>query len=1088
MEKNTAERLSHTVETPKSLTVYKASAGSGKTFTLAVEYMKLLIRDPYAYASILAVTFTNKATEEMKMRILGQLYGIWKLLPDSQAYTDRICHTLELSPAVAAERAGIALRLLLHNYSYFRVETIDTFFQSVLRNLARELDLNANLRVELNDRQVEQQAVDKLIEELDEHNVMLNWIIRYIENNISEDKSWNIIGQLKRFGENIFKEFYKQNSDVLHKRFADEHFFTEYMKKLRTLKETAVQRIKSYGETFFRTLDERGLSIDSFAYGSTGICSYFIKLRNGTFDADIVGQRVRDCMADTEKWVRKSDKNTAPLVRDAVESVLHALLIETEAERARQWSLYQSAELTLRHLDQLRLLGSIEQQMRNINSELNRFMLSDTQTFLHRLVKDIDSPFIFEKIGTRLEHIMIDEFQDTSTVQWQNFKILLRECMGHGKKNLIVGDVKQSIYRWRSGDWRLLNNIETEFEQSRAEMEILPLDTNYRSQRRIIAFNNRFFAAAAARETERLRAESDAPEIAQLGKAYADVEQQIPEKRADNGYVRIELLPEDDYQQEVLRRMKDMLQSFVALGISLSRIAILVRRNRDIPVIADFFMRECPDMPLVSDEAFRLDASLAVQIMINALQVLTHEQDLLAKASLVKAYRKGVLGHKNTDSKLLADKDALDACLPAEFTEHTYELLSMPFYDLVERLYDIFSLDTLPEQGAYVCAFYDRLNDYLKENTADIDAFLREWDNSLHEYTIQSDVADGIRLISIHKSKGLEYDHVIIPFCDWQLEKLGDTIWCRPAVTPFNELPIVPIDYYPKRMRGTIYEQDYIHEHLQNTVDNLNLLYVAFTRASHNLVVFGKRKGDNTRSAVIKDVIETLPNSLDGATVTESGDEKTASIVFEYGNIYVPKQTSSRDTQNVFLQPVTACHPSMKTFRSSIAFRQSNPSKDFIETDKDENPQSQYIKMGNVLHRLFSAIRTADDIEPTLRDFEFNGILYDEELTAEELRATLREKFSNPVVADWFSDKWEVFNECTILSVDAKTGEAVKHRPDRVMQHNGETLVVDFKFGRERPAYHEQVRSYIRLLEEMGNRHVKGFIWLVFSNQIIEVK
>ena len=265
----------------KPLTVYKASAGSGKTFTLATEYIKLVVENPQSYRNILAVTFTNKATEEMKIRILSQLYGIWKKLPDSAKYMEVICEKTGQTEAFVSERAGIALSNLLHNYNYFRVETIDTFFQSVLRNLARELDLTANLRIGLNDTQVEELAVDQLIQDLHTTDVLLQWLLKYIMENISDDKSWNVIGQIKTFGKTIFRDDYKHVSQILRQKMEEPGFFDQYTTRLKELRQAAEERMKQFAHDFFETISNEGLSIDDFPYGKSGVCSFFLKLQDG---------------------------------------------------------------------------------------------------------------------------------------------------------------------------------------------------------------------------------------------------------------------------------------------------------------------------------------------------------------------------------------------------------------------------------------------------------------------------------------------------------------------------------------------------------------------------------------------------------------------------------------------------------------------------------------------------------------------------------------------------------------------------------------------------------------------------------------
>ena len=1052
----------------KSLTVYKASAGSGKTFTLATEYIKLLVMNPASYRNILAVTFTNKATEEMKMRILSQLYGIWHQLPDSASYQQKIIEATGFTPEVVSQRAGEALHLLLHNYNYFRVETIDSFFQSVLRNLARELDLTANLRIGLNDTQVEEQAIDQLIDSLTHTDVMLQWLLSYIMEKISDDHSWNIIGQVKQFGRTIFRDYYKEHSAALKQKIGEQGFVEAYTQQLRQIRKDAQERMKEIAETFFDTLDAERLTVDDFPYGKNGVAGTFLKLRNGQMDESVVGKRALDCVGDPTKWYSKKNDRAEEIHAIAEESLMQILRYAVD-ERPRQYRLYQSADLTLRHLSQLRLLGSIEQKVRQLNDESNRFLLSDTQQLLHALISDSDSPFIFEKIGSQLEHVMIDEFQDTSTVQWQNFKLLLQECMSHeSTENLIVGDVKQSIYRWRSGDWRLLNAIDREFLHADEMVDIKPLETNYRSSRNIIEFNNAFCQEAARQEYERLSDEN--PEGArQLEHAYADV-------------AHIRLLPATDYQEHTMNLLTDTVQELRQQGVAPSDIAILVRTNKYIPLIADYFAAALPDVRIVSDEAFRLDASISVCLLVQALHLLTHPDDLLAKATVAKLYHRAVLGEDTPEQELLIQDRPLDNLLPEAFTLHTAELLQMPLYELVERLFGIFQLHRLNEQSAYMCAFYDQLNKFTQDNATDIDTFVREWDETISSKTIQSDVSDGVRILSIHKSKGLEFGHVLIPFCDWRLE-MPDLLWCEPPVEPFNALPIAPIDYSEKQMRGTIYEPYYLDEHLQNTVDNLNLLYVAFTRAVDSLYVIGQRGSKSNRSALLESVLPHL--QLDGATLSGEDDEQ-APIAFDFGQLPpLSSQFSPLTSQNAFLQPVTPLPITMESFDVKTEFRQSNRSRDFIEGD-DEQQELSYIKVGSVLHEIFSTIRTSADIPRALQQLQTDGVLYDDEVTREKLTLMLKKRLKDKRVCNWFSDGWRLFNECSILRLD-EHGELVERRPDRVITNGTETHIIDFKFGRPHAEYHDQVSEYMQLLRSMGMPGVKGWLWYVYSNRIEEV-
>ena len=1081
-----------------ALTIYKASAGSGKTFTLSVEYIKLLIKDPQSYRSTLAVTFTNKATEEMKLRILSQLYGIWKLLPDSKSYIDKIKEDLDVTEEYMSERAGIALHNIVHNYSYFRIETIDSFFQSVLRNLARELDLTANLRIELNDYQIERNAVDELINSLDENSELLTWIMEYIRENMDDDKDWNVIGNIKRFGENIFREYYKTNSKKLNERLLEEGFFKQYTTKLRQMRNEAEVEMQNEAAQFFDALNHNGIEIDDLNNGKNGPAGYFIKIKKGIYNNTIVTKRLQKVLDEGSEssWVKqKSSKETQDIVRELANSTLTPLVHHAEDVRQKNWYIYGSAVLTLRHLNQLRLLNSIENKVRMMNVEQNRFLLSDTHTLLHSLIRDTDSPFIFEKIGNYLENIMIDEFQDTSTVQWQNFKVLLEECMSHGEQqgNLIVGDVKQSIYRWRSGDWRMLNNIEREFPYLNSMLNVCSLDTNYRSSRRVITFNNAFFKRAS--ELEYADQKSSTPNTSspeQLKKAYSDVAQKVPSFRDNHGYVSINLLPNEDYRQQALQKTAEAVSLLLDSGANYSDIAILVRSNDIIQLIAEFFANELPDVKIVSDEAFRLDSSVSVNIIVNAMLWLTHPENILAKAYIAKAYQTYVLKKSEQETnKLLATAEGIDSALPCALIDKRDDLLTMPIFELAEQIYTLFNIGNIKGEDAYLYAFYDALTDFIANNTADIDSFVEEWNDSIAEKTIQASAIDGIRIITIHQSKGLEFEHVVIPFCDWTLEK-GNTIWCTPQVEPYNELPLIPVDFSASQMKGTIYEFDYNEEHLQNCVDNLNLLYVAFTRAASSLFVIAQRGTPSSRSYIVEQAITDI--KLEGSSLDGDPSDKKAELLFSYGELEIVETKAKKKSDNIFTPEVENMNVDMATFSNKVEFKQSNKSRDFVadddeNTDDDDRKQLSYIKTGKILHYLFSTINTTDDIDTSLAQLEMDGLIEESGTNIKRLRDMLHKRFSNRQVADWFSSRWTLFNECTILDYDAATDTVREHRPDRVMkdEKTGEVVIVDFKFGSPRPEYVEQVNRYKALTQNMGYPNVKGYLWFVYSNRIEEV-
>lgn len=1091
----------------KALTAYKASAGSGKTFTLASEYITLVVKNPQDYKKILAVTFTNKATQEMKTRILSQLYGIAHKLPDSQAYYEQVLQKTGFPEQTIRENAAEALSLLTHHYNEFRVQTIDAFFQSVLRNLARELNLTANLRIDLNDEQVEAQAVDELINSLEEGEEVLSWIRDYIDKNIEDDKGWNVIGQIKDFGKNIFKDFYKDHKAELDKRFKDTSFFNDFITDLRRRRAQALKNLNDQAKQMLQKIREANVDNQNlFNNKSRGIYPYIVKLAKGTPSDNDAPKYVNTCIENASKWPSGSCSadEKATIIELASASLCNDLKL-LEKYKTEGWKEYQSSNLTLKHLSQLRLLHAISEAVDEINKDTNRFMLSNTQSLLSTLMKDSDTPFVFEKMGAYLKHIMIDEFQDTSTIQWNNFRKLLDNCMAQIEShNLIVGDVKQSIYRWRQGDWKLLNNIEHEF--SNEQIKIEPLDTNYRSEENIIRFNNAFFTQAVVQTVKELE-NDEIKGASQLIEAYKEIEQK-PRKDNGKGCVRIKLFHYDktvsaEYKESVLNELIDNVRQLLERGYKQKDIAILARSKTVIPDIVDKFQSEFgADVSLVSDEAFQLDASLAVNVIIAALRLLTHPDDKLTESKLVKLYQQQVMQTDKDNNALFVDggKMELKSFLPSGYIDKFESLLRLSLVDLVDEIYSLFNLGCLEGQSAYVCTFYDTLNEYLRDHPADIDDFIEEWEDTLSSNTIQSDEVDGIRLITIHKSKGLEYDNVLIPFCDWELEKTnGNTIWCPGdnKEKPYGELPLIPIDF-SKKMLGTVFEDDYKEEHLQNIVDNMNLLYVAFTRAGKNLFITGKKASKSTftnlqngntatdRSQIIQLVIDNLAKELSEATLDDAGDKEP--ICFEFGTLTDCEERveQEKSTENPFELTPKTHKLKIETFPHPVSFRQSNKSHDFINgEDIDSSDANRYIKVGNILHQLFSTILTEADIEPRLKELEQEGVIYNDEVTSRELQNKIANALKNDKVKDWFSSRWRLFNECTILDYDKESGDIYEHRPDRVMTDGKEIIVVDFKFGKPREEYHEQVQRYMSLLMRMGYEKVSGYIWYVVRNEIV---
>ena len=631
------------------LLVYKASAGSGKTFTLAVEYIKHLIINPHAYRQILAVTFTNKATAEMKERILTQLYGIWKGAPSSEAYLERIKnYKLKikgeggggLTAKEIRQRAGIALQYMLHDYSRFRVETIDSFFQSVMRNLARELELSPNLNIELNNSEVLSDAVDSLIEKLTPTSPVLAWLLDYIDERIRDDKRWNVSNEVKSFGRNIFDESYIERGEKLRQCLRTPNTLKLYRDVLRDMETEALEQMKSFYDQFEGELEGHALTPEDLKGGARGIGSYFRKLHDGRLsDKDVLNATLQNSLADAKNWATKTSSRKDDIICLAKTSLI-PLLQEAERMRPQRNRTLNSCRLSLQHLNKLQLLNHIDEEVRTLNREHNRFLLSDTNALLHKLVREGDSSFVFEKIGANIRNVMIDEFQDTSRMQWDNFRLLLLEGLSQGADSLIVGDVKQSIYRWRNGDWGILNSLgNKELNLNSFPVRVETLKTNRRSETNIIRFNNQVFTAAID-YLNALHLNELKEDCLPLKRAYADVVQESP-KSTEYGYVKATFLEPDDehnYTEQTLLALGEEVQRLLEEGVTLNDITILVRKNKNIPPIADYFDKEL-HLSVVSDEAFRLDASLAICMLMDALRCLSNPENKIAEAALMENYK-----------------------------------------------------------------------------------------------------------------------------------------------------------------------------------------------------------------------------------------------------------------------------------------------------------------------------------------------------------------------------------------------------------------------------------------------------------------
>lgn len=1073
-----------------TLYIYKASAGAGKTFTLAVEYILVLLLHPgeQEYAKTLAVTFTNKATAEMKSRILQQLYGIGHGLEESKGYLDKIRKRLQeiglpMEEEVIRSRCREALNRILHDYSRFRVETIDSFFQSILRDLARELGLTPNLQVELDNGKVITMAVDRIIDKLQESPQLQNWILNYVDEQMEESASWDVAKNLKDFANCIFLENLQGRSEEEREWLNDENRIQNFQKAMYAIEKNCRSEIQEKAKSLLKKIGEGSLSSDQISNYSR-LTGAIEKIRDFEYDLLKPSKTYQNIMEDPSKLLpKKKGINANPSYQEFAH--------ELAGDMAKLLSLYKkdlilihSAQLARKHTNPMRLLGEIEHMVNEINEEHGQFCLSKTPTLLASLIEGSDAPFVFEKAGTTFRNVLIDEFQDTSSLQWKNFKVLLLENQASGGSNLLVGDVKQSIYRWRNGDWSILNGIEKEL--AHMSPTSIPLRTNFRSRGKIIDFNNILFPKIAqimdeAGEDERFRIQD----------IYADVMQEKA-KEPDKGYVYIHLAIKqgkqkpESYEEEMVEDMINHIRQLQSQGQALSQMAILLRsKEKNSERLISLFHEKADDIRLVSDEAFLLQASKTLQILIAALRILVDPdgKDQISSYFLASYYQAEVLHNPIPADELFFV--STQKLLP-DFLQQPEELVQMPLYLLCEKLFRLLSLEKIEAQEPYLYTFYDELQRYIKDNPSDIQSFLSYWDDSMHNTPIPSGEIEGIRILTIHKSKGLEFDTVLIPYTDWTIEKdkNSDTLWCQAPEDPFDELGILPIRPGNK-MKTSVFAPQMKEEHLQKRVDAINMLYVAFTRATCNLLVWGitNKKFSANGNSVAGDLLFV-------ALQEDNKNQEEEYFTWEDGQPYVPyspKEKKTEPCRNRLNPEEEKRSIPIVSFPPRIDFQQSSQSQQFLQNLEDESDTQSYLELGKILHYVLSKIRNMDDMPRILKQCQIQGLINDEK-TRDNILQRIQYGMQNPTIQDWFSPEKQIYNECSITYMDPETGQPTVKRPDRVVMTEDKVIVIDFKFGRPLPEYNEQVTCYMHLMQNMyPKKEVEGWLWYVYSGQVCPI-
>ncbi len=1148
-----------------TLKIIRASAGSGKTFTLAVEYIKHLIINPLSYRNVLAVTFTNKATLEMKQRILSQLYGLSRGLEDSKAYMDSLMESLKDEKIetggkpleqIIRERCQIALCGIIHNYHAFRIQTIDAFFQSIVRELAHDLDLTANLRVDLDNKAALKEGVGKVIDSIVYNPETKERVFSYVISKMNDNKNWNISDEMQKFGMNIFNENFLENGEELRNKLEEPGFIKGVQKKLENAIKTSVYEANQKARNILKICEERGLHEENFHKKSTGIYGFLTKLESSTNLQASKGyitpaKYVKDCMESSDAWSR--DSNVIGIVE--MEHFVDMLKDTVKTLEESTFTII-SANITLKNLNNLSLINNISNMVQAVTSERNDFLLSNTNDFLNRMIEGSDVPFIYERTGSRFDHIMIDEFQDTSGLQWKNFKPLIKNSLDSNNECLLVGDVKQSIYRWRNSEWSILNNLshDPEFTENISDQ---PLKMNYRSCSKIVEFNNSFFENATNVLEDDFSNTINSPSD-DIRIAYNECGQQCPTYRDENeGFVKIELMspiPSTEAKETAetkvetngdmnatststtlstenewhCKRLEHNVKQLLSEGVSPNDICILIRANNSVKIITDYFDHNVRDdkgnpIKIISSQAYELSNSIAVSTIIYALRVIVSPKDRLSLSILTYHYQTNVMGSTvftdDPNKVFLLSTEEQNSFLPPNFIQHINELEIVPLYELCERLYSIFGLDQLKGQDSYLFAYFDYLNEYIDDRMTDIDSFLTFWDETLSHKTINVRTEDGIRIMTIHKSKGLEFHTVIVPFCSWKMFKTGELIWCKGSgASPFDDLPLVPIPR-SKDAINSVYSEEIKKEYLKVYVDNLNMIYVAFTRASKNLIVISDSNDSNTSNSIAKlkkknkgltdeDIKTMILNQDDHlfvdndkalttmydvmlrsmpSSMSFSEDDELNFIFMNEGCGIMPSELKEKsESENVFSNMAETEQVVFHSGVSRAEFRQSNESERFVNGEDMKADGVNYQNEGLLFHEILSNVNTEEDIDKAILRMEFKGCFADA-FQRENVKRLVHKSFENPLSKDWFDPHWTVINEQDIIFKD-KDGITSIRRPDRIITDDDTTIVIDYKTGHYHPSHEEQVREYMNLLKEMGMKKVKGYLWYIRKESIFEVK
>jgi ATP-dependent exoDNAse (exonuclease V) beta subunit len=1067
----------------KPFIIYKSSAGSGKTYTLTMEYLKLALQHPGAFRGILAVTFTNKATQEMKDRILKELTRLRTTVRQDDKMDSKIMEALKVDEEGLKLRAAQSLTAILHDYSRFSVSTIDSFFQKVVRAFAREIDLNAKFDVELDQDGVLDRVVERVVAKVMEDEFLHRWLVNYAIEQIQNGKSWDIRRNIKELGKQIFQEDFKKYAIEIKNFLKEEQNIKALQGFTRERREEIISISRQLKAEANRIRIANSLDWTDFTGGGNSFAKKFDKLGERLAPIPELTEKQAFLPESVEGWFAKTSKNKDAII-SAYQQGLGKILSQFEPLLIK----WNSLEAISKNIFVFGIFRNLLEELTSLKDEENILLISDANEFLKEITRENDAPFIYEKVGNQYKHYLIDEFQDTSGFQWASFKPLLENSLAQGQTNLLVGDVKQSIYRWRGGEMRLLlEEVERQIGSHFIENEKLGI--NFRSLPNIIAFNNALFKKLPQSFEDAVSQTYLAQDAGIISKAYEDVNQKVSVGKSTlpfQGKVKIEFLEElkeeDDgkFIEQVLSGLPKMVMTLQDKGYNLRDIAFLVRTKKEGESIADTLMAfnaANPDLPygfdVLSDESMYLHKSATVKALVAGLKYL-HRPDEKVHFKTMWYYR-AVLKNEPIDHQLFyvaQVPENLKEKVKA-FEEKENAFLQLPLMEMVEELIAELELQLEGLEKAYISGFKEAIYDFTTNNRADLAGFLAWWDENKTKRTVKiPEGHNAMRILTIHKSKGLQFKVVLMPFLKWTIfdTNKGNVVWA-PFKDKENQFSaIIPLSLNSKLSKSD-FNSTYAEEAVMAYLDSLNMIYVALTRAEEvfwGIVPYKQEiKNLNYLEAHLQLLLSSTVDTLGELSLSDYFDAENR--VFELGDWPDYPQVRSKEGK------VTQLRWDYQNWTNLLQVK-----KYAVDFSLEGMEQRKKRDFGLLVHEILEKAASLAEARLQLKNLYFEGRITKEVSLSVERQ--MEELFNQGQFASWFDPEDTLLTEQGILLPGGK-----QKRPDKIILRENEAIVVDFKTGDEYGKYEKQVREYMSLVQALSRKPTKGYLCYLESGKIVEI-